>query len=331
MPFPLSFTIFVTIFGRDLDYSGNMDYICKMEYRNVNLDSIDAYNRLYGLVTHHPLVSVIDLKKATRIVNHVTINYGVYALFLKNDVNCTIKYGRRKYDYQEGTVVSFSPGQVVQVDKENPELAPDVVGLIFHPDLIYGTPLAGKIQSFSFFDYSEMEALHLSEDERNLFLSCLRRINGEIEHPADSHSAPLISATIQLLLEYLHRFYDRQFITRHKVNSEIVARFEQQLKAYFASDVRKSGLPSVSYFADKANLTPGYFSELIRKETGTSPKDLISSHILSLAKHRLAVGSDDISQIAYGLGFEYPAHFTRMFKRMTGQSPTDYRAQISKD
>ncbi len=308
-----------------------MDYICSMERQNVNLDSIDAYNKLYGLTTHHPLVTVIDLKEATQIVNHVTINYGVYALFLKNDTNCTIKYGRRKYDYQEGTVVSFSPGQVIHVDMDSPRLAPDVVGLMFHPDLIFGTPLADKIRSFSFFDYSEMEALHLSEDERNQFLFCLRQIKNEIEHPVDHHSAPLISATIQLLLEYLHRFYDRQFITRHKVNSEIVARFEQQLKAYFASDVRSSGLPPVSYFADKANLSAGYFSDLIRKETGTSPKDLISLHILSLAKHRLAIGFDDISQIAYDLGFEYPAHFTRMFKRMTGQSPTDYRAQISKN
>ena len=86
--------------------------------QTVKLDSIDAYNKLYGLTTYHPLVTVIDLKNATNPVNHIRIDYGVYALFLKNGVNCTLKYGREKYDYQEGTIVSFSPGQTVEVDMD---------------------------------------------------------------------------------------------------------------------------------------------------------------------------------------------------------------------
>jgi len=296
-----------------------------MENRKVVLDSIDAYNKLYGLTTHHPLVTVIDLKEASVPVNNVTISYGVYALFLKNGINCSIKYGRRSYDYQEGTVVSFSPGQVIDVNMEKTELAPDVVGLMFHPDLIYGTPLADKISSFSFFDYSQMEALHLSEEERNKFLSCLSQIKEEINHPVDRHSAALIAANIQVLLEYLHRFYDRQFITRHKINSEVVKNFQRQLREYFGSDSRKDGIPTVAYFAERANLSAGYFGDLIRKETGTGPKDLITLHMISVAKQRLAASDEDVSLIAYDLGFEYPSHFTRMFRRITGQSPTEYR------
>lgn len=300
-----------------------------MENRYINLDSIDTYNKLYGLPTHHPLVAVVDLKDSTNEVNDVTINYGVYALFLKNNASCSIRYGRRSYDYQEGTVVSFSPGQVIEVNNPGHYIAPDVIGLLFHPDLIYGTPLAEKINSFSFFDYSEMEALHLSDDERGRFLSCLELIRQEIEHPVDNHSATLLSANIQVLIEYLHRFYDRQFITRHKVNSEILSNFQRQLKQYFTGEQPVRGLPNVAYFADRANLSAGYFSDLVRKETGKSPKDIISLHLLSVAKHRLATGNEDISEIAYALGFEYPAHFTRMFKRLTGQSPTQYRRQIA--
>lgn len=299
-----------------------------MENKKVILDSIDAYNKLYGLTTHHPLVTVIDLKEARIPVNNVTIKYGVYALFLKNGVNCSIKYGRRSYDYQEGTIVSFSPGQVIDVNMDKTELAPDVVGLMFHPDLIYGTPLADKISSFSFFDYSQMEALHLSVDERDKFLTCLRQVKEEINHPVDHHSAALISANIQVLLEYLHRFYDRQFITRHKVNSEVVANFQRHLREYFASNSHKNGIPTVSYFAERANLSAGYFGDLIRKETGTGPKDLISLQMISVAKHRLATTDDDVSIIAYDLGFEYPSHFTRMFRRITGQSPTEYRLSM---
>lgn len=294
-----------------------------MENRTVTLDSIDAYNRLYGLTTYHPLVSVIDLKQAKCSVNHIRMSYGVYALFLKNGINCSIKYGRRRYDYQKGTVVSFSPGQIIDVDMEEDEIAPDVIGLLFHPDLIYGTPLGEKISSFSFFDYSQMEALHLSEDERAKFLDCLERIKEETMHPVDNHSAALISANIQVLLEYLHRFYDRQFITRHKVNSEVVQRFERELKSFF--EQRRQTIPNVAYFAEKANLTPGYFGDLIRKETGSTPKDIITLHMVAVAKQRLAKTNDDVSIIAYDLGFDYPAHFSRMFKRITGQSPTEYR------
>lgn len=299
-----------------------------MERTIIDLNSIDAYNRLYGLPTRHPLVAVVDLKEATKAVNHITVNYGVYALFLKNGISCSIKYGRRSYDYQQGTVVSFSPGQVIDVDMAETEMAPDVLGLIFHPDLIYGTPLAEKIKAFSFFDYTEMESLHLSDDERDQFMSCLKQIRHEIERPVDHHSAALLSATIQVLIEYLHRFYDRQFITRHRANSDIARRFQMQVKDYFNGEQEKHGLPSVAHFAEKANLSAGYFSDLIRKETGTSPKEIIARQLMTEAKHRLALHDADISSVAYGLGFEYPGHFTRMFKRMTGESPTRYRERF---
>lgn len=300
-----------------------------MENPIIDLDSIDAYNKLYGMKTSHPLVTVIDLKTATKAVNHIRMNYGVYALFLKNGAKCSIKYGRRQYDYQEGTVVSFSPGQIIEVDMEEDEFAPDVIGLMFHPDLIYGTPLAEKIGEFGFFDYSEAEALHLSDDERAKFLYCLDMIRQESEHPVDNHSAALLSANIQVLLEYIDRFYDRQFITRHKVNSDVVAQFHRELKMYYKDDTATKGLPTISYFSDRACLSQNYFSDLVRKETGLTPKEIITRHVIAHAKQLLTKSSDDIAQIAYELGFEYPAHFSRIFKRVTGQSPSQFRIKIS--
>ena len=297
----------------------------KTDTTTVTLDSIDAYNKLFGLTTLHPLVSVIDLKKATRGIGRIRMSYGVYALFLKNGVNCTLKYGREHYEYQEGTIVSFSPGQVIDVDSTGEPMAPDVVGLMFHPDLICGTPLASKISNFGFFGYSQREALHLSEAEREIFLDCLKKISLELEHPVDSHSADLISANIQLLLEYLNRFYDRQFITRHKVNSSVVAAFEKELSRIYSDGSTVNEVPKVSYFAEKANLTPGYFGDLIKRETGNTPQDIITLYIINEAKRRLASTDTDISVIAYDLGFQYPQHFTRLFKRVTGKSPSVFR------
>lgn len=298
----------------------------KQDSTIVRLDSIDAYNRLYGLETRHPLVTVIDLTQATRIVNHVRMDYDVYALFLKNGANCTLKYGREPYDYQDGSVVSFSPGQLIEVSTEVDEVAPEVIGIMFHPDLIYNTPLASKIREYGFFDYSQREALHLSADERRIFIQCLERIKEEIGHPVDRHTAEIVASHIQVLLDYVTRFYERQFITRRKANSDVLNKFQSSLKKYFESGQAKDRLPTVNYFAEAAHLTPGYFGDMIKKETGLTAQDIITRHMVEHAKQRLSDSSDDISVIAYELGFQYPQHFSRMFKRVAGISPTQFRA-----
>ncbi len=295
----------------------------------VKLDSIEAYNRLYGLQTQHPLVTVVNLNLATRMVNHVQMDYGVYALFLKNGENCTVKYGRQPCDCREGTVVSFSPGQLISVDTEVDEKAPNVIGLMFHPDLVHSTLLSFKIRNYSFFDYSQREALHLSVEERRIFVDCLNRIKTEIEYPIDSHTIDIVSGHIQVLLDYLGRFYDRQFTNRSKINSDILNKFETALKEYFDSGQSKGGIPTVNYFAELFNLTPGYFGDIVKKETGKTAQKIISRRIIDYAQQCLACTNDDVSIIAYQLGFQHPQHFSRMFKRMTGLSPTQFRATLS--
>ncbi|MDE7119948.1 MAG: helix-turn-helix domain-containing protein [Muribaculaceae bacterium] len=296
----------------------------------VKLDSIDAYNKLYGLETLHPLVTVINLTEATRSVNNICMDYGVYALYLKRGVNCTLKYGRQPYDYQEGSVVSFAPGQLISVTNVTEEVAPDVIGLMFHPDLIYGTPLAAKIKSYSFFDYSQREAVHLSTDERHMFVECLDRIKAEISHPVDRHTAEIVTSHIQVLLDYMTRFYERQFITRHKINSDMLSRFITALKEYYAAGHSKDGIPTVNHFAEVVNLSPGYFGDLVKKETGKTAQEIISLQIIESAKDRLTASDDDISIIAYDLGFQYPQHFSRMFRRITGISPSQFRDRTSR-
>ena len=292
----------------------------------IQLDSIDAYNKLYGLPTLHPLVTVVDLTKATSTVNHVKMNYGVYALFLKQAANCTLKYGRQYYDYQEGTIVCFAPGQLIGVDAEKDEIKKEVYGLIFHPDLIHGTALGQNISKYTYFSYEQNEALHLSEQEKTIVMDCLHKIQLEMEFPVDRHSKELLSVNIELLLDYCLRFYDRQFHTREKVNSDILRKFEQHLNEYFRNgESQKNGLPSVRFFAEKAYLSPGYFGDLIKKETGKTAQEYIQSKIIDLSKQYLLGTQQSIGEIAYSLGFQYPQHFSRLFKRYVGCTPNEFR------
>lgn len=294
----------------------------------INLENVDLYNSLYGLETLHPLVSVVDLTKATRTVNHIQMNYGIYALFLKEAKACDIKYGRQNYDYQEGTIVCFAPGQTVGVSTSEDEINPPVYGIVFHPDLIRGTSLGRSIKNYSFFSYAVSEALHLSDQEKEIVRDCLRKISIELEHAIDKHSKALIAMNIELLLNYCMRFYERQFITRNAANKDALTKFEELLDDYFRSDLPlQNGLPTVKYFADKIYLSPNYFGDMVKKETGKTPQEHIQLKIIGLAKERIVATEDTFSQISYALGFQYPQHLSRFFKRRVGCTPNEYRLQ----
>ena len=292
----------------------------------IKLDSVDIYNELLGLQTMHPLVAVVDTKKATKPhPNHMTMNYGVYALFLKNTKCGDIRYGRQSYDYQEGTVTSFAPGQIVEINMEE-NYRPDALGLMFHPDLIKGTSLGQNIKNYSFFSYSSAEALHLSDKEKRIFTDCLGNIRNELEHPIDKHSRKLISRNIELLLDYCMRFYERQFVTRTVTNRSVLVKFETLLDDYFKNRMPVTeGLPTVKYFADKVYLSPNYFGDMIKKETGKTAQEYIKTKIIDLAKEMILGSEMTVSQISYELGFQYSQHFSRIFKKSTGQTPGEYR------
>lgn len=293
----------------------------------IRIDTVDQYNKLYGLETVHPLVGIVDLTKATNHPNHVRINMEIYSLFLKQTKCGDLKYGKKQYDYQEGTVVCFAPGQVIGIELKK-DAKPSSVGIVFHPDLIRGTSLGQNIKQYSFFSYEVNEALHLSEKERQIVIDCFDKIRMELNHGIDKHSKILIAKNIELLLDYCMRFYERQFITRSKTNKDILTQFENLLDNYFLEkNAEDNGFPTVKYFADKVCLSPNYFGDLIKKETGKSAQQHILFKLISLAKDRILNTDLSVSQIAYGLGFQYTQHFSRLFKKNVGCSPNEYRIQ----
>lgn len=258
--------------------------------------------------------------------------FSFYTVYLK-EVKCgDLIYGRQYYDYQEGTVVCLAPGQVIGIEDNGETFQPKGWALCFHPDLIRGTSLGSHIKEYTYFSYEVNEALHLSLEERGIFVDCLNKISHELEHATDRLSKRLIATNIELLLDYCLRFYERQFITRENVNTDILTRFEALLDNYFESNRAKAeGLPTVKWCASELCLSSNYFGDLIKKETGKTAQEHIQLKLIGMAKEMVLNPERSISEIAYELGFQYPQHFTRLFKKVTGMPPNDYRQQGLKD
>src|SRR5574344_1906257 len=210
------------------------------------MDNVYDYNNHFGLQTLNPLVSVIDFSKCKPCYAE-RMMFGFYTVFLK-DVKCgDIQYGKNTYDYQEGTLVFLAPGQIVGFPKHEEKFQPKGYALLFHPDLIRGTQLARSMKEYTFFSYQVNEALHISQQEREIVLDCFNKISYELQHSMDKHSKSLIVSNIKLFLDYCVRFYERQFLTRASVhsNQDVLSKFEDVLDSYFEGQkAERQGLPT---------------------------------------------------------------------------------------
>lgn len=291
----------------------------------LRFDSIREYNNFNNQETLHPLFSIVDLAKADPRPAR-RLSYDFYTIFLKQ-IRCgDLRYGLKNYDYQEGTLIFLAPGQAIGENNEEMFYQPQGLALVFHPDLIHGTHLGRHISDYTFFSYEVHEALHISEQERQIVIDCFAKIEFELKHGLDKHTKKLVTSNIELFLDYCTRFYDRQFLTRDVVHKSIIEKFDALLNDYFRSDnPQKLGLPNVAYCAEKLNLSSNYFGDLVKKETGKTALEFIQLKIMDLAKNKIFEPNKTINEIAFELGFKYPQHFSRLFKQRVGYTPNEYR------
>ncbi|MCT1530522.1 helix-turn-helix domain-containing protein [Sphingobacterium daejeonense] len=295
----------------------------------LKIKTVSEHDAFYHKENLHPMVSVIDFDGRVPEIYASKMVFDFYIVYLKDVVCGDLKYGKQQYDYQDRTLVFVAPGQVIHVDI-NTDYKPQGFALAFHPDFLHGTSLGKIIHDYSFFFYESNEALHISQKERKIVLDSFEKILFELNQGLDKHSKMLIIENIQLFLNYCNRFYDRQFITRNQVNKDVLISFENYLNFYFQSDQPKTkGLPTVGYFAEKLHLSTNYFGDLIKKETGKTVLQFIHLKMIDIAKDLILENKKTINEIAYHLGFRYPAHFTRTFKKNTGLSPIEYRIENS--
>lgn len=293
--------------------------------------NVHDYNAFVGHPDQHPLVSVIEYATVSPIL-HTRSQFSVYALFLRDDTLEDLSYGCSKYDYHEGALICVAPGQIGGVEYNGEKFQIEGWALLFHPDILRGTSLDNQIKSdYTFFSYQTNEALHMTGEEREILIDCLHQLRGELNKEPDKYQDSIIVSYIELILKFCKRFYDRQFATRKVENSDILTRFETFLREYFAAEKQLSdGLPGVQYCAEQLCLSPNYFGDLIKRETGETVTHHVRRFVIEKAKTKLISG-ESLTQIAYDLGFEYPQHLSRMFKKQTGETPSQYYARIRKN
>lgn len=274
----------------------------------------------------HPLVSVCrHIPQMNLDVSNVKVCFDFYIISLKSNINGKINYGRNIYDFEEGTMLFAAPGQVFSVTDE-PMIDLEGWTLFIHPDLIRKSKLYQDIHHYEFFAYHANEALHLSEKEKQSLSEIVHNIESEINQNLDRHSQDLIIHNLESILKYSQRFYDRQFLTRTNQNKDFITRFENYLNDYFNSEkLIKLGIPSAKQLGEELNMSGHYLSDLLKIETGKTAKEHVHLKLIDKAKNLLLNSNTSIKTLAYDLGFESPQYFSKLFKKKTGFSPSEYR------
>ena len=298
----------------------------KEEHLLRKFDSLSDLHRVFGLPKPlHPMISLIDIKTITIQSHELTDSFALnfYKIAYKTNLCGRAKYGQHYYDFGEGGLVFTAPNQVFETPDDTVKSG---YMLLIHPDFMLSYPLATKIKQYGFFSYAANEALHVSDQEKATILSIFAIINDELKSRIDDFSHDVMISQIELLLNYCHRFYKRQFITRKAVNNDLLQKLEALLDDYFANEkALLQGIPTVQFLSDKLNLSPSYLSDMLRSLTGQSTQQHIHDKLIATAKEKLSTTELTVSEIAYALGFEHAQSFSRLFKSKTALSPVAFR------
>lgn len=303
-----------------------------MKKDNVPVRSVRSITELHRLLNlpqpQHPLISVIHLNQIQQSprLNHDKLLYPFYQICLKQNYDGKLRYGQNYYDFDNGVLSFISPNQILSSEGA----ATDGWVLLIHPDFLHGYSLSKTIRNYGFFSYDLTEALFVSEKEQQMIETLLSAIQSEYQFSIDKHSQDIIITQLELLLHYADRFYQRQFITRKKVHTDLLTKLETILTAHFEHDnALNAGVPSVEFVASQLNVSPHYLSDMLRNSTGLNAQQHIQQKLIDKAKEILSTTNHSVAEIAYQLGFKYPQSFHKLFKSKTNLSPLQFRQSFN--
>jgi len=291
--------------------------------------TINELNKVNGFPpSEHPLVGLLTCQELMACsIGESEFTSDFYIIALKRMTAGQFKYGRTKYDHDNGSMYFTKPRQVVEIN--NVESAEKAFVIMIHEDFFIGHNLHAEVKRYGYFDYEINEAVHLSAKEEEIMWELYHKIEREINGNQDEYSKDIILTHVDSILKYSQRFYNRQFINRVVLSSKLVSRFTDLLTEYFTQGAHHTkGLPTVKLMAEKLNTSTRYLTDLLRQETGKTALDHIHIFLIDEAKNMLRSTDKTIAETAYKLGFENPPYFSRLFKKETGISPNQYREQF---
>jgi AraC family transcriptional activator of pobA len=296
------------------------------------IKTIIEYHNILGISKpQHPLISLINLDNFKPVVSKISVVFDFYMISLKRDLtgNINYLYGQQPYDFDQGILFFIAPNQVFSFEADADFTSTGWM-LLIHPDFLWNTALAKNIIKYEYFRYCVNEALHLSQKEETIVENLIKNIEQEYHNNLDKFTETIIITQIETLLTYADRFYNRQFITRKKINHQILNDLEDILIAYFNNDdLLLKGIPTVQFMAEKLAVSPNYLSSVLKVLTGKSTQEHIQDKLIDKAKEKLSTTNLSMSEIAYQLGFEYPQTFGNLFKKKTNLSPLEFRKSFN--
>ncbi len=288
----------------------------------LKVHNVNDYARYIGAPVLHPLVSVIHYDELEHC-RHSLNNYDVFGIFIGDETLEDLTYGLTTYDLHRHALMCVAPGQIGGKADTGEEIQTKGWALLFDPELLHGTDLERRMPSYTYFSYNTNEALLMTAEQRLVIVNLMKALRIELTG-ADGHTQHIIVAYLQLILEHIARYYASQLSQQIQSSSDLLTRFENLLKRYYDEGLQQThGLPTVKYCAQELFLSTNYFGDLIRQMTDDTAGNIIRRFVMSQAQ-KLLISGTSITSTADQLGFEYPQHFTRMFKKHFGESPSQY-------
>jgi AraC family transcriptional activator of pobA len=293
-----------------------------------HFDKISSFSNAIGIkAPEHPLFSISFGNKDECGGNDIEFSANFYIVSFQQLESGNIKHGRTKFDHERGKLLFIKPRQTVIF--KNIKLRDDCFLILIHEDFLAGAALHREIKKYNYFDYDTHEALYLSPSEEEMIWNLVTIMDKEYRNNTDDFTKTILLSHLDTLLKYAQRFYKRQFTHRAELTGTVATKFNDLLQSYFETKkTQESGLPTVTFMAEKINFSSRYLSDVLKQETGKTALELIHLYIITEAKNLLQEGKMNIAEISHSLGFENPTYFSRLFKKEAGVSPNYFRDQF---
>ena len=282
----------------------------------LDVDNPNVYAEYVGAPVLHPLLALISYDEVSPFRNSLN-NYGVYGLFIQQQFPQYLSYGTKSIVVGDSSIIAVAPGQTGGGEDNGVPLYINGWALLWSPELLR--------PDYPFFSYFSTDWLRMTQDEWERISAILSMMRKELRENEDSPALrSVLKAYLQLILEYCQRIYLRQQSQKECGESDILKRFNRLLTEYYSNGLQHElGLPTVAYCASELAYSTGYFGDMIRQATGGTAIGYIHNFVIVEAKTLLMKGLS-VGEVADLLGFAYPHHFSRLFKKVTGQTPTEF-------